>query len=241
MEKFLVFSFNKTAKKIIEEQFRQKGFKTSNSPEFIISLGGDGTLLQAEHSFPELPKLFIKHETDCRNCAKHNFSKIIQSIKDNDFAIKEEMKLEARVNAKNNMTAIALNEINIAAENPMRALRFEVSLNKNVLEENLMGDGIIISTPYGSTAYYNSIARNTFPKGIGLAFSNCRKATKPQVLAEESEVMVKVLRDKGNLYADNHSQIPLKAKDTVAIKKSAQKMKLILLSGLSKKVTENYY
>jgi len=43
-----------------------------------------------------------------------------------------------------------------------------VKVNGKVLVPNLIGDGLIVASPYGSSAYFYSIAKKKFKKGLGL-------------------------------------------------------------------------
>lgn len=38
--------------------------------------------------------------------------------------------------------------------------------------DRLIGDGVLVATPFGSTGYYRSITGGTFSSGLGVAFNN---------------------------------------------------------------------
>lgn len=38
--------------------------------------------------------------------------------------------------------------------------------------ERIIGDGVLVATPFGSTGYYRSITGGTFSEGLGVAFNN---------------------------------------------------------------------
>jgi hypothetical protein len=42
------------------------------SPDFIITVGGDGTLLQAERCYPSIPKLPVRDSLRCYRCDRHS-------------------------------------------------------------------------------------------------------------------------------------------------------------------------
>ena len=129
------------------------GFEVVNKkPDFVLCYGGDGTTLYGERLYSTIPKLVIKTTGECREYDYHqkNFDSILKKVRDHNYVVLEEMKLEAFY--KNNML-IGLNEIQIHTKLPTRAVRFSVSADGKKFE-NLVGDGVIASTPFGSTGYY---------------------------------------------------------------------------------------
>ena len=68
------------------------------------------------------------------------------------------IKLKATTKQKK---IVALNEINIHHKLPTKAIRFYIKFGKNKII-NLIGDGVIIATPFGSTGYYKSVGGKFF-------------------------------------------------------------------------------
>jgi len=83
---------------------------------------------------------------------------------------------------------------------------------------------VVISTPFGSTAYFHSIARKDFEGGIGIAFSNTTKPTEHLVVDEKSTIEVEISRGHAVLVADNNPKvIEIIEGQKLIIKKSDQK------------------
>ncbi len=162
MEKVLIISRIDTSelkKLLIENSFEI----VRRNPDFIISYGGDGTVLFSEREFPQVPKLVVKKLNICRKC-DYAFSEIkylLPKIRDGKFKIINEIKLETNIN---NNRLMALNEIQIRAKLPVYALRFSISVNGKE-HCDLIGDGVIVATPFGSTGYYKSTGGKNSPKG----------------------------------------------------------------------------
>ena len=212
-------------KKVLEKEAK-KYFQLSKIPSIVIAYGGDGTFLYAEQKYPGIPKLLIKHSKTCQKCETHNYKKIFKLLKDKKYKIIESTKIQAQIK---NKKLTGLNEINIHYK-PPRALRFDVFLNNKLIEKEVIGDGLVISTPYGSTAYYKSITRKTFNKGLGIAFNNPTKSIKQRLISDKSIVKIKILRGPGVISTDcNNNLISINDKDTIIIKKSGKKAKLIQL------------
>jgi NAD+ kinase len=206
----------------------RKGFIASNyKPDFVLCYGGDGTVLYAERVFPGVPKLVVKTTKIVR---KYDYKplqleKILEKVKKDELRIVKEPKICVQFNKK---VLTALNEVQIRACNPVRALRFSVSAG-NKRFKKLVGDGIIISTPFGSTGYYSSAGGRMFRKGIGIAFNNLHgNRIKPFVIPATQKVKVKVEREKAWLLIDNYEKFfELQPGDTVTVKTSKEVAKFI--------------
>src|SRR3989338_11341377 len=109
-------------REVLERQLKLNGLALeSQNPEVVISLGGDGTFLLAEDKYPGIPKLFIKHFSNCKDCKSHNFSGIFRKLKNKEYTLLEFKKLNAKVNGTMHFTGI--NDINLHYKVP-RAVRF---------------------------------------------------------------------------------------------------------------------
>ncbi len=189
-------------------------------PDFIILYGGDGTVLYNERKFPEIPKLVVKKSNVCRkyDYTFYDIKNILPKIREGKYRILKEIKLVTEI--KNNRL-IALNEIQVRAKVPIYALRFSISVNGKEYS-NLIGDGVIISTPFGSTGYYKSTGGKKFAKGIGVSFNNLyNKRIKSIVLPDNSIIKTKIHRGPAWVLADNYERFfELSNNDISIIKKS---------------------
>lgn len=199
----------------IAETLRRFGHKVTGwNPELVVAYGGDGTFLESERKFPNIPKVFIYGSATCTTCCVNEFDKILQDISALKF--KEEMKLEAEINGKR---ISALNEINIHYS-PPRALRFDVRVNGKLVAENVIGDGVVAATPFGASAYFHSITRKKFTKGIGIAFNNPTKRIRTIIAKDNSEIEIAVKREKGIVaWDDSMKTIPIKEGNVIRIRK----------------------
>jgi len=146
-EECLCGSSVKNVSYIPEEKFKNM--------DVILVLGGDGTLLgisktAARLNIPvvgvNLGRLGFLSEIEKDNL-KEDLDKLIAG----DFKIEERMMLSAKLSDKEN--ECALNDIIITRKNSLlKILEFDVFLDDEFVD-HFMADGIIISTPTGSTAY----------------------------------------------------------------------------------------
>ena len=200
---------------------------TEETPDFIICYGGDGTLLFAERRFPEVPKLSIKRSRNCRKCdyKLSSLRRILQDIRNGNYQIEMKIKVETKLKKTR---LVGLNEIQIHTKLPIHAVRFSVSINKKKIT-NLIGDGVIISTPFGSTGYFKSTGGTPFKKGIGISFNNLHnKRKKSFTVSDNSKVIIEIIRGPALVCADNYQRIiDVKSQDMISITKSTSIAKFI--------------
>ncbi|MGD8565315.1 MAG: hypothetical protein PVF96_03095 [Candidatus Bathyarchaeota archaeon] len=205
----------------IKSLLKQNGFRIVNkNPDMIVCYGGDGTILYAETNFPQIPKLVIKKSRICRKCDYflQDMELTLRKIKEKKFKLQKEMKLETIFKKRK---LIALNEIQVHAMLPTHAIRFSVSVDGRRLP-NLIGDGIVVATPFGSTGYYKSTGGNQFKEGIGVSFNNLHNE-KIESFVGPNDWIVKVTIDRGPAWviADNNEELlRLRNRDSIMIKKS---------------------
>ncbi len=216
--------------KLLEKRLLEKGFVLdSNAPEIVFTYGGDGTILASERSYPGVPKAAIKHSLFCYKCAfkEEELESILARIKNKKYKIEEHTKIKTTAKTK---TLVSLNEIQLHNKKPTKAIRFNVYVNKKQVFENVVGDGVVIATPYGSTAYYKSVGGKPFKKGIGIALNNPHKREKPIVVNESSEIEIEILRECAQLFSDNDDKniVVLNPKDRIIVKKHLKTAKFIV-------------
>lgn len=150
----------------ISDWLKNKNIKTKNIPynlsknpkvDFIISLGGDGTMLRisrlvAKYSIPvmgvNLGTLGFLTDTDIKGVFA-----ALENILDNGIEYEERMMLDIEIPTKNKIIrTTALNDCIIRSVYNGRLTSIDAFINKNFLS-SYKGDGIVISTPTGSTAY----------------------------------------------------------------------------------------
>jgi NAD+ kinase len=209
-----------------------------NKPDYVISYGGDGTILFSEKKYPGIPKITLRSSEGGSKCNYNEFDleDVLFKIDDNDFDIREELKLEAIFQ---NKSYLALNEVQLHNELPIKAVRFSVEIieskesDDKILYDNIIGDGVIIATPFGSSAYYTSVGGEKFNDGIGIALNNpfnCKQ--KPIVTSKDSNILIKIIRDTGLLMSDNDDKfVKLKEGDEVLVQEAPYPAKFVIINN----------
>ena len=198
-----------------------EGFRVvEENPDFILCYGGDGTVLFSERKFPGVPKLIIKTSRACRiyDYALGDLRGLLSKIKVGNYQILSEMKLETEAKGE---FLVGLNEIQVHLKLPIYAVRFSLDVDGKEYQ-NLIGDGVIVATPFGSTGYHKATGGERFEKGIGVSFNNLHnKTAKNFVVPEDSVLRLTVTRGPAWLLADNNENfVELDDGDSVTIQKS---------------------
>ncbi len=196
----------------------------TKNPDFVLSVGGDGTFLVSERLYPGVPKAVIKESKICKRCHELPLRTLLKFIKQGKYRIEEHAKLEAFTHGKR---LIATNDIVLRNRKQTCALRFSVAITGKTIFPGVIGDGVVIATPFGSTAYFHSITRKRFDKGFGLAFNNPTESLGPYLLKENAVVTITILRTNGLLSTDNNPKmIMIHEGDIITVRRCREKYRL---------------
>ncbi|UOB21171.1 NAD kinase [Macrococcus armenti] len=133
------------------------------APEIVISVGGDGTLLQAFHTYSHrlndtsFVGIHTGHLGFYADWLPHEVEKLIIAINNDTFQVIEYPLVEVVVRYEEGKASryLALNEATVKTHNGA-TLVADISL-RGELFERFRGDGLCVSTPSGSTAYNKAL------------------------------------------------------------------------------------
>ncbi len=226
--------------------------KEKTTPDLAIVLGGDGTVLGAARTLAihKVPILnfnvggnlgFLTHD---KSLLKRKT--LWERIKNDDFTLESRMMLEGKLeinsqSIKNNFqpsnTFWALNDIYF------RSYRDEISptctLELEIDGEEVdiyRGDGIIVSTPTGSTAYSmatgGAILHPNVEAIIVSAICPISLSSRPIVVPAQSKLIIKPILKKSQhikIWQDGVGSSLIKENDKCIIKKSKHQAQMIIL------------
>lgn len=206
---------------------------TKKNPKAIICYGGDGTLLYAERHYPGKLKVMIRKSQVCNKCLNQTKHNILQALEKNQFKEHKHYLLEARIG---NKRIYGLNDILVAHEKMNTALRFKIYLNDIQYGHEILGDGVLVSTPFGSTGYYQSITRSNFQEGLGIAFNNSVNVLGHLVVKDKNIIKIKVTRGPACIFPDNvKKSVMAETGKKITIQKSKRYSKLAIFRGRAAK------
>jgi NAD+ kinase len=195
-------------------------------PDVVISYGGDGSLLGAERVFPGVPKCPIRDRRSTPKCPQHGEEQILEWLLAGQLKESRLCRLEAL--APDGRCVAGINDVVVNKKNISSAVRFRLWLDGALYKSQVVGDGLVVATPFGSTGYYRSITRSLFRIGIGLAFNNSTEPLDHLVVDGCTLVEVEILRGPAVLLADNAPvRISLNRGDRVTVRRSAAETRVL--------------
>ncbi|MEG0180961.1 MAG: NAD(+)/NADH kinase [Bacilli bacterium] len=147
-------------REILTDKLIQSGFNVTYtfdpSSELIISIGGDGSFLKTVHDFdyPEIPILGINtgHLGFFTDVYPDFIDNFIDDYRNNNFILQEIPLIQATVCTMGScIDMYAVNDVVIKGDKS-RTIHLDLNVNNKPIQ-NFSGDGLLISTPTGSTAY----------------------------------------------------------------------------------------
>jgi NAD+ kinase len=129
-----------------------------NRCDLIICLGGDGTFLKTARTayLYEIPILGINLGSlgFLTDIEKGEIDKSVESIFSNNYTIEERMMISSKLYKGGKLFAedVAINDVVISRAGIPRILHLSTFVDDNFIDM-FPGDGIVVATPTGSTAY----------------------------------------------------------------------------------------
>ncbi len=213
------------------DKVRAMGFEmVDDHPDLIIAYGGDGTLIGAERDFPEIPKIGMRHDETCIKCDRHKDERVLERLRHDGLPEERLIKL---LGTCREHSMVAMNDIIFRNADPRSAVRFFVSLNSQQVTEEIIGDGVVVATPFGSSAYFRSITRMTIRIGIGVAFNNCTELLSHMVIGEDDLLTVHLTRGPATMTCDNDPHLfPVDSGDELRIQRAPGSVRLLAADTL---------
>jgi len=220
----------------------------ADSPEVVIVLGGDGTILEAARKFHGLGAVILGLNLGSVGFLasvrkEKDFLKALEKFLKGRYEIMDRMMLSIQVRRKEEVvfTAEALNEI--VLKNPLGIVELEAEVSGHPVQ-HIRGTGILVSTATGSTAYnlsaHGPIIMPDIKCFILTELLDHNIPSPSVVVKHDNTIVVKVISyretgiislSKNNkkvdilLIADGDSIFPLKKNDEVVIKNSPHMVK----------------
>ena len=229
---------NSSAEAILE---LSKDVKESDL-ELAVVLGGDGTILKAAElvraSQTPLLGINLGHVGFLAESEKNEISSTMARVVAKDYLVKERMTLDVAVklNGKEVYRTWALNEATVEKSARERMLEVVVEVDSRPLS-SFGCDGIVVSTPTGSTAYAFSgggpVVWPSVDALLMVPLSAHALFARPLVISPNSLVAVEVLQRSagaGVLWCDGRRSTELPVGARVEVRKSEKPVRLARLS-----------
>ena len=180
--------------------------------DIIIPIGGDGILLKSLHDFNKLNKPFFGINYGSvgflmNSISNQNLEELINNSKSTNL---KPLKMIAIDKDGNQHKSIAYNEVSLMRQSH-QASKFQIEINNIIRMNELICDGVLVSTSAGSTAYNLSAHGSILPLDSKLLALTPISAFRPRrwrgaLLSEKSIININVLNSedrKASVTADN--------------------------------------
>ncbi len=147
------------AKVEVYEGYLNRDFMIPEDVECVITVGGDGTMLRASRAgcgrnvvFLGINKGHMGYLTELTEI--DDYDEILDRLIRDDFKTEERMRLSASAyrNGKRIYHDYALNDVLIGKNDCVHMMTFDLYINDTLINE-YRADGVVISSPTGSTCY----------------------------------------------------------------------------------------
>ncbi|MBL7502606.1 NAD kinase [Frankia sp. CNm7] len=210
--------------------------------ELVLVLGGDGTLLRGAElaRSADIPLLGVNlgHVGFLAEAEPDALEATLDAVVRKDYQVEERMTVDVTVRLRGEVTYAgwALNEMSLEKAERAKMLECVVGIDGRPLSR--WGcDGVICSTPTGSTAYAFSVGGPVMWPGVDALLVAPISAhalfARPLVLAPTSTVAIEVLDPvPGVIYCDGRRSVPVAPHSRVEVARGRRPVRLAVVRAL---------
>lgn len=218
-------------KKIIEKEYKTFSSHTEldSSFDMLLSIGGDGTILRAATLVRNsgIPILGINAGRlgFLATVQKENIDEFLQMVLDKKYSLSKRTLLSLTSTPENDALKdinFAMNEVSVSRKDTTSMITIDTYLNGEILN-SYWADGLIISTPTGSTGYSLSCGGPILTPEVNslvitpIAPHNLN--ARPLVIPDDTEIKLKVSGREDNYLVSLDSRITSVGNETILIVK----------------------
>ncbi len=210
----------------------RKFIQLDKSFDYVIAVGGDGTFLRAAKEIADLNIPIIGINKGrlgfLASSNIENIDQIVKKLVNKDYKISERTIIEVEVDG---LKKYALNEIAISRKNTTSLISIKTMIDNQYLN-TYWADGLIISTPTGSTGYSLSCGGPIIlPNAESLVFTPIAPHNlnaRPLVVPDNQKIDLEISsREKECLLSADSEIFSISVKTKLSINKSKHKLQLV--------------
>ena len=208
--------------------------------DVILALGGDGTILQIVHQLGQRVKPIAAiniGRLGFLTCARsEEMLEVVDALASGDYVLSQRCMLKVVIDGGDGEAHYALNEAALSRSEVSTTITLEAKIDGHFFS-NYSGDGLIVATPTGSTAYsFSAGGAIVDPEGdVFLLTPICPHAlaNRSMVVPDRAEVEVTALREEHQvaLTIDGRFILEIPAGHPVKVSKADFKMPMVMLPG----------
>jgi len=194
----------------------------------IVTIGGDGMVLLAQQKAPDVPVLGINMggRGFLADVSPVEARKALRKLLAGELPVRERAKLAVEIGGKR--LPDALNEAVVRAASMGHMLAYEVLVDGEVLEAT-RGDGVIVATPTGSTAYSlaagGPIVDLRLDALVVTPICTSRPYSVPIVVPGDSQIEVEIMRRDAIVIVDGQFIAKAEPRDKILFYRSEKSAK----------------
>ena len=207
--------------------------------DVLVTLGGDGLIMRIAHLLPDVPILGINvgRVGFLARTQREDWRRALSRLIAGDYAVEESPTLTATLQRRGVEIERewAINDVVIRSA--MQMIEVELYIDQQFVN-TYPGDGMIVATPQGSTAYGMAAGGPVLAAGVGgfavvpiCAHSPIRTTL---VVPESALIELVVATERSSrVILDGVPQQPLEGGDVVQVQRGAHRFQLIVLEGMN--------
>ena len=166
------------AKKALEKLYDSINIENA---DIVIVLGGDGMMLDALRSHIDKPVKVFGMNRGTIGFLMNEFSKenLIERLNSATLVTLHPLRMKVEKSDGSIEEAIAINEVSLIRQTSQTA-KIKITIDDTIRMKELLCDGILVSTPAGSTAYNLSAHGPIVPLGAGILAMTPISAFRPR-------------------------------------------------------------
>jgi len=228
----LSYEILKKNKSIIIEEKIKTYTKIDETFDFVLAIGGDGTILESAKLIGKMSTPIIGLNKGrlgfLANSNTDDINQILSNVKLSKFQISERTIIKGIVNG---IEYNALNEISVSRKNTTSLITIETKLNQQFLN-TYWADGLIVSTPTGSTGYSLSCGGPIImPESKNLVLTPIAPHNlnaRPLVIPDHKEISISIKSREDQYFISIDSDIiSASINSEVVISKANQKLNMV--------------
>ena len=228
----LSYEILKKNKPIIWEEEIKTYTKIDEAFDFVLAIGGDGTILESAKLIGKMSTPIIGLNKGrlgfLANSNTDDINQILSNIKLSKFQISERTIIKGIVNG---IEYNALNEISVSRKNTTSLITIETKLNEQFLN-TYWADGLIVSTPTGSTGYSLSCGGPIImPESKNLVLTPIAPHNlnaRPLVIPDDKEISISIESREDQYFISIDSEIiSASVNSEIVISKANQKLNMV--------------
>ena len=205
--------------------------------DVIVVLGGDGLMIRTANAYPGVPLLGINFGNVgfLALVEQRDWETAIGALLAGEYAVQEGRTLQAGLVREGDIVPQGWAINDVVVRSGMRMVDIEIYIDGHYVN-TYPGDGMIVSTPHGSTAYGMAAGGPILTagvKGFAIVPISCHSPIRtPFVVPEEAVIEMVVANDHdASLILDGREQVHLQQWDVIRVSRGEHEFQLVTLKS----------